>query len=102
MFYGLVFSVPEESVVQAAAGGRVQKIEIHPDYGLTLLLYHPVRKETLYGYLEKTLIKEGDEVKQGQEIARTGREPLGNRPALYFEIRENGEPVDPLPLLVKP
>lgn len=102
MLYGLVFTVPEGSVVQAAASGCVQKIDTHPDYGLTLLLDHPVQKETMYGYLQEALVKEGDEVRQGQEIARTGREPLGNQPAFYFEVRENGEPVDPLPLLVRP
>lgn len=102
MFYGLVFAVPEGSYVRAAAGGRVKEIKIHPDYGLFLLLDHPAGKDTVYGYLQKTLVKEGDEVRQGQKIAQAGQEPLGSQPALYFEVRENGEPVDPLPLLVSP
>ncbi len=102
MFYGLVFAVPEGAYVRAAAGGHVKEIKKHPDYGLFLLLDHPAGRQTVYGYLQKTLVKEGEEVRQGQKIAQAGRELLGTRPALYFEVRENGEPVDPLPLLVSP
>ena len=102
MFYGLVFAATEGAPVRAAAGGRVKEIKVHPDYGLFLLLVHPEGKETVYGYLQKIQVAEGDEVKQGQEIAWAGREPRGSRPALYFEVREDGEPLDPLPLLVKP
>ncbi len=123
MFYGLVFAVPEGARVRAAASGRVKEMKIHPDYGLFLLLEHAGGLATVYGYLQHTAVGEGDVVKQGQEIAQAGQEPLlsrewmarddlvlppagreppGGRPALYFEVREDGEPVDPLPLLVKP
>ncbi|NMB41859.1 MAG: M23 family metallopeptidase [Firmicutes bacterium] len=100
MFYGLMFSVPQGTDVLASAGGRVLEIKKEPVYGLRLLLEHyPTGMETFYGYLEEVLVKEGEEVEQGQNIARTGLEPLGKKPSFYFEIREKGIPVDPLPLL---
>jgi len=101
MLYGLVFSAPQGSYVWASASGRVLEIEEDPAYGLHLLLEHySPGLETFYGYLEEVLVKEGEEIKQGQKIARLGLDPLRKKPALYFEIRKNGEPVDPLPLLV--
>ncbi|MGI5823251.1 MAG: M23 family metallopeptidase [Dethiobacteria bacterium] len=99
MFYGLVFAAPAGTPVQAAAGGSVKMVQNHPGYGLFLLLEHAAGRETGYGYLQEVLVQEGDLVRQGQNIAKVGGDPLENNPALYFEIRENGEPVDPLPLL---
>ncbi|RJX26241.1 MAG: M23 family metallopeptidase [Dethiobacter sp.] len=100
MFYGLVFSTPRGTYVRASAGGRVVGIGEHPSYGLYLLLEHPAGMETLYGYLWEVLVNEREEVKQGQNIARVGMAPQENKPALYFEVRAKGEPLDPLPLLV--
>lgn len=101
MFYGLVFSAPQGSFVWASADGRVLDIKEDSTYGLNLLLQHySAEMESFYGYLGETLVKEGEEVKQGQRIARIGLDPREKTPALYFEIRKNGEPVDPLPLLV--
>lgn len=101
MFYGVVFAAPRGSLVRATADGLVQEIREDPAFGLCLLLkHHPGGVESFYGYLEETLVKEGEEVKQGQKIARVGFAPGEKLPSLYFEIRKNGEPVDPLPLLL--
>ena len=101
MFYGLVFGAPQGTYIWASADGYVREIKDEPSYGLCLLLEHyPSEMETFYGYLGEILVKEGTEVKQGQKIARMGLKPLEKKPALYFEIRENGKPIDPLPLLV--
>ena len=101
MFYGLMLGAPQGTYVWASADGRVLEIKEEPAYGLRLLLDHySSGMETFYGYLGEVLVKEGEEVKQGQKIARIGSDPLEKKPALYFEIRKNGVPVDPLPLLV--
>ena len=49
-------------------------------------------------HLVEALVNEGQEVSLGQVIAHMG-EGAPNRPVLYFEIRRNGKPVDPLPFL---
>ncbi|MDO9536003.1 MAG: M23 family metallopeptidase [Bacillota bacterium] len=100
MFYGLVFTAPGGTEVNASAAGLVKKVGEHPYYGLYLLVEHPAGMETCYGYLMEVLVEEGDKVNQGQRIARIGSDPQGIKAALYFELREKGQPIDPLPLLV--
>ena len=100
MFYGLIFTAPRGTDVNASAAGLVKKVGDHPYYGHYLLVEHPAGMETCYGYLLEVLVEEGDKVNQGQRIARIGLEPEGVKAALYFEVREKGQPVDPLPLLV--
>jgi lipoprotein NlpD len=48
-----------------------------------------------YGYNERLVVAQGDEVAAGQVIAKMGLGP-GRRPQLHFEIRQNGTPIDPL------
>jgi lipoprotein NlpD len=47
------------------------------------------------------LVKEGERVTVGQPIARMGEGP-GRQPLLHFEIRRNGEPVNPLSYIGSP
>ncbi len=101
MCYGLVMSAPGEQQVRASAAGGVKEINEHPYYGLYLLLEHSGGTETCYGYLSETLVQEGDAVKQGQVIAGIRPGLQKNRSSLYFEVREKGEPVDPLPLILE-
>jgi len=100
MFYGLVFTAPGGTEVNASASGLVKKVGEHPYYGLYLLVEHSAEMETCYGYLMETLVEEGDKVNQGERIGRIGSNPQEIKAALYFELREKGQPIDPLPLLV--
>ena len=50
---------------------------------------------TAYGHNAIVQVKEGEEVSAGQRIAAMGLGP-GQRPMLYFEIRLEGDPLDPL------
>jgi len=64
-------------------------------YGQLLIIKHNATYLSAYGHNDVLLVKEGDRVRGGQKVARMGLGP-GNRPLLHFEIRKNGEPVDPL------
>lgn len=101
MCYGLVMSAPGDKQVRASAAGFVKEIREHPYYRFYLLLEHPGGIETCYGYLSEVLVQEGDEVKQGQVIAEVKPNSQEGRSSLYFEVREKGEPVDPLSLIVE-
>ncbi|MGI6319290.1 MAG: murein hydrolase activator EnvC family protein [Dethiobacteria bacterium] len=101
MCYGLVMSAPGNKQVRASAAGYVKEINEHPYYKFYLLLGHPGGMETCYGYLSQVFVQEGDEVKQGQVIAEIKPNPREGRSSLYFEVREKGEPVDPLPLIIE-
>ncbi|MBL8201935.1 MAG: peptidoglycan DD-metalloendopeptidase family protein [Chromatiales bacterium] len=87
--------------IRAAAGGQV----VYAGSGLTgygelLIIKHSPSWLTAYGYNQALMVREGDRVEAGQPIARMGEGPgisgASRRPALHFEIRRNGTPLDPL------
>src|SRR4030095_3298151 len=53
-------------------------------YGNTVILDHGLGLATLYGHLSSLAVKEGDEVKQGQELGRTGTTGLAGRGSLHL------------------
>lgn len=67
-------------------------------YGQLIIVKHSDKHLSAYAHNRKLLVGENDPVKSGQTIAEVGTDNAsGHR--LYFEIRENGKPVDPLKLL---
>ena len=67
-------------------------------YGQLIILKHNETYLSAYGYNKALLVKEGQDIKRGQQIATMGEGPE-NKPRLHFEIRRNGKPVDPQPQL---
>jgi lipoprotein NlpD len=67
-------------------------------YGELVIIKHSPELLSAYGHNRVRLVKEGDKVKSGQKIAEMGKN-AANRVLLHFEVRKNGKPVDPLPLL---
>jgi len=67
-------------------------------YGKLIIIKHNDTYLSAYAYNSQLLVKEGDSVKAGQDIAIMGQ---GNepRPMLHFEIRKDGKPVNPLEIL---
>jgi lipoprotein NlpD len=67
-------------------------------YGQLLIIKHNENYLTAYGHIESVGVGEGDAVSAGQHVAAMGSGPQGE-PLLYFEIRLNGTPGNPLLLL---
>ena len=67
-------------------------------YGELIIIKHSPELLSAYGHNRVRLVKEGDKVKAGQKIAEMGKN-AANRVLVHFEIRRNGKPVDPQPLL---
>jgi lipoprotein NlpD len=85
--------------VRAAAGGEVVYAGSGlAGYGQLVIIRHNAAWLSAYGHNRELLVAEGARVAPGAEIARLGEGP-GGRPALHFEIRRNGAPVDPLAYL---
>ncbi len=85
--------------IRAASGGRVVYTGSGLlGYGQLIIIKHNESYLSAYGHLQTVAIKEGDAVSAGQRIATMGNGPQGS-PLLYFEIRVNGTPSNPLALL---
>jgi len=65
-------------------------------YGITIEVDHGFGFQSLYAHLSKALVKEGQKVKRGDVIARSGRSGLVSGPHLHYEVRLNGEKQNPI------
>ena len=85
--------------VRAAGSGRVVYTGTGLlGYGQLVIVKHNDTYLSAYGHLQSVLTQEGATVTAGQRIATMGNGPQGS-PMLYFEIRVNGTPTNPLSLL---
>jgi lipoprotein NlpD len=89
---------PGQEILAAAAGRVVYAGSGLPDYGQLVIIEHNESWLTAYGHNRNVLVTQGDAVARGQKIGEMGEAP-GREPRLYFEIRRNGDPLDPLTLL---
>ncbi|WP_374274277.1 peptidoglycan DD-metalloendopeptidase family protein [Brevundimonas sp.] len=90
--------------VNAAAAGRVAYVgDDLVGQGLVVLLIHADGWRSVYGHLGSSLVEDGDEVRQGQQIGTVGLTAGDGRPSMHFETRrmqgDDPTPIDPLSLL---
>lgn len=88
----------DDPVYAAAAGKVVYSSNGLRTYGNLIIIKHNSEFLTAYAHNNKNLVKEGDWVKPGQEIAEMGSSGT-HRIMLHFEIRRSGVPVNPLSYL---
>ena len=97
---GVDLSLPEGQTVSAVHEGVVTFAGPFTAYGNLVIVDHGGGASTLYGHLDSSSVSKGDRVSAGSPVGLSGRNPNGN-PALYFELRIDGQPVDPLQWLRK-
>lgn len=85
--------------VRAVAPGRVAFADWLKGYGLLAIVDHGDGWMSLYAFNDALLRDVGDWVRAGDPLASVGSSGGQGRPALYFEIRRNGQPQDPKPWL---
>lgn len=98
---GIEMSLAEGRPVTAVHDGVVSYAAPFTGYGNLVIVEHGEGTHSLYGHLAGASVNKGDKVEAGGRIGLSGRNPAGN-PALYFELRIDGKPVDPLQWLRKP
>ncbi|MBR5453737.1 MAG: M23 family metallopeptidase [Clostridia bacterium] len=91
---GLDIEVPVGTSVFSYSDGRVVTASASDSYGNYMIVSHG-DCETLYAHLDTLIAKKGDTVKAGQTIAFSGNTGRSTGPHLHFEVRVNGEAVDP-------
>ncbi len=92
-----------ESVTAAASGEVVYAGSGLRGYGKLVIIKHSDIYLSAYAHNQRLRVKEGDIVKAGQRIADIGSSGIGTKgkPRLHFQIRRDGKPINPLPLLPK-
>jgi hypothetical protein len=86
----------KHSPVPAANAGVVVFAGPLTIYGNAVVLDHGLGLQTLYGHLSSIEVKEGDQVKQGQELGRTGTTGLAVGDHLHYEVLIGGVSVTPV------
>lgn len=85
--------------IQAVSAGVVSYAGRAQGYGNCVYIDHPDGLQTRYAHASRVLVREGDSVEPGQVIALAGSTGRSTGPHLHFEIRREGEPLNPLPYL---
>jgi septal ring factor EnvC (AmiA/AmiB activator) len=92
---GIELSLPEGQSVRAIHDGTVAYAAPFTGFGNLVIIDHGDQAYSLYGHLASLAVKTGDRVDPATTVGLAGRNPAGN-PSLYFELRVDGKPVDPL------
>lgn len=103
MHNGVDFGKPAGSPMKASENGVVMFAGPLPTkttgYGLTVIIDHGGGVTTLYAHNQSIRVKVGDRVEKGDVIAYVGSTGYSTGPHAHFEIRINGQPVDPMKYL---
>ncbi len=94
---GLFIAAKPGREVKAVAGGRVVYADWLRGFGNLLILDHGDGYMSLYGNNESLLKQVGEETRAGDTIAATGNSGGNPDSGLYFELRFQGKPFDPIP-----
>lgn len=92
---GLLVGAPAGTTVRAAAAGTVVYAEWMSGFGLILIIDHGDGYMSLYAHNESLLREAGERIARGDAVATVGSSGGHGQPALYFELRRGGQPVDP-------
>jgi septal ring factor EnvC (AmiA/AmiB activator) len=92
---GIEIAAAEGAAATAIHDGTVAFADTFAGFGLLVILDHGRQSHSLYGHLATIAVGPGAHVTKGQVVGTVGRGPLG-RPSLYFELRVDGQPVDPV------
>lgn len=92
---GIEIAATENLPVRAVHDGRVAFADVFTGFGNLVILDHGDEAYSLYGYLSNTAVKQGTYIDRRTIVGAVGRAPTGPS-ALYFELRIDGKPVDPI------
>lgn len=99
MHNGVDLSAPTSTPIRASADGVVVIAGDQGGYGICTVIDHGSGLGTLYGHQSALGVQVGDEVKRGQIIGFVGSTGKSTGPHLHWEVRQFGQPVNPVPFL---
>lgn len=92
---GVLIAAPAGTEVRTVRPGKVVYADWLPGLGLLIVLDHGGGYLSLYGHNQDLAREVGDRVSAGDVLARVGDTGGQPRPALYYEVRRNGRPMNP-------
>src|SRR5690606_28939173 len=94
---GMDFSARTGTPVFATGDGVIARADANASgYGNHIVIRHGFGYETLYGHLSKYKARVGQKVKRGEVIGYVGSTGRSEAPHLHYEVRKNGQIVNPL------
>jgi len=93
---GLDFRARKGDLIRATSAGRVTKAGWYGGYGRMVEVDHGGGITTRYAHLHEVLVNVGDRVVTAAPIARAGNSGRSTGPHLHYEVRRNGEALNPL------
>jgi murein DD-endopeptidase MepM/ murein hydrolase activator NlpD len=92
---GLDIGVPVGTPIVAPADGKVVSVGYESGYGLMVVIEHRHGVSTAYAHLKAATVEPGEDVTKGVRIAYSGMSGRTTGSHLHYEVRVNGQPVDP-------
>lgn len=96
---GVDLAAPVGTPVYAPADGTVGRASWFSSYGLFIALEHGAEVETRYGHLSRLNVAEGQVVHKGDIIGYVGTTGRSTGPHLHYEVRVDGQAVNPVPYM---
>jgi murein DD-endopeptidase MepM/ murein hydrolase activator NlpD len=96
MHYGIDIAAPIGTPLFASKAGTIIEVsEENGGYGKYFIIDHKDGTKTLYAHCNSIFVSVGDTVTKGEHVAAVGSTGRSTEPHLHFEIRINGEKVNP-------
>lgn len=99
MHAGIDFRAPTGTEIRSTGGGKVVSAGFSGGYGNMVEIDHGLGLSTRYGHMSRILVSEGDIVEPGQILGLSGSTGRSTGPHLHYEVRRNGDAVDPMRFL---
>jgi septal ring factor EnvC (AmiA/AmiB activator) len=98
---GLTYRVEKGTDVRVVADGLVVLAKRFEGYGNLVIVDHGDGYHSLYAHLDDMEVEVGGEVERGATVGKTGETDSLDGPKLYFELRDDDEPIDPSPWFLR-
>lgn len=98
---GIDLAAPTGTPVYATADGIVSRANRFSSYGLYVSIEHGAKLQTRFAHLSKLAVADGQRVKKGDVIGYVGSTGRSTGPHLHYEVRVDGQAVNPIPYMVE-
>lgn len=92
---GIDVSATRGTPIVAPASGVIVEVGQQPGYGQMVAISHGMGLVTKYAHCDKILVRRGQRVRRGEQIATVGSTGISTGPHLHYEVWRNGRPEDP-------